>query len=78
LELFKETDMDEPNLLMICLNAFAAVLVLLSVLAGVIRLLITVFPEKEKTSEAVIASAINIAVQKVTAGATVSRIEEIR
>jgi len=70
--------MDEPNLLTICLNAFVAVLVLLSILAGIIRLLITLFPEKEKSSEAVIASAINMAVQKVAPGATVSRIEEIR
>lgn len=70
--------MGEPNLLMICLNAFVAVLVLLSVLAVTIRLLITLFPEKEKSSDAVIASAINMAVQKVSPGATVSRIEEIR
>ena len=68
--------MDEPNLLMICLNAFVAVIILLSVLAGIIRLLITLFPEKEKLSDTAIATAVSMAVEQVMPGATVSRMEE--
>jgi len=69
--------MDEPNLMMVCLNAFMAVMVLLSLLAFTMRLLIMLFPEKKTASDTTVTSAINLAVQQVIPGARVTRIEEI-
>lgn len=70
--------MEEPNLMLVCLNAFSAVMVLLSLLALAMRLLITLFPEKKTASDTSVHSAINLAVQQVLPGARVTRIEEIR
>ncbi|MCB1070809.1 MAG: hypothetical protein H7A43_12245 [Verrucomicrobia bacterium] len=70
----------EASLWMICLQAFAAVLLVLSFLAALMRLLIMAFPEaKKKTGpDAAIAAAISQAVQATCPGAVVTRIEEIR
>lgn len=38
--------MENPNLFLICFNAFIAVMVLLSLLAGALRGLIELFPER--------------------------------
>ncbi len=62
--------MENPNLLLICLNAFVAVLGLLWVLAIALRGLIELFPEKAppKTDTAV----------AVAIASAVTHIEEIR
>ncbi len=70
--------MENPNLLLICLNAFIAVLGLLTVLAGAIRGLIELFPERPPTTDTVVAVAIAAAVNAVSPGARVTRIEELR
>ena len=70
--------MDEVNLLLVCLNAFVAVLILLSVLAGIMRLLIVVFPEQKSASDEAVASAIRLAVEQFMPGAGVAKIEEIK
>ena len=70
--------MENPNLLLICLNAFIAVLGLLTVLAGAIRGLIALFPERPPMTDTVVAVAIAVTVNAVTPGARVTRIEEIR
>ena len=70
--------MENPNLLLICLNAFIAVLGLLTVLAGAIRGLIELFPERPPMTDTVVAVAIAVSVNAVTPGARVTRIEEIR
>ncbi|HMP89637.1 MAG TPA: hypothetical protein PJ991_05525 [Kiritimatiellia bacterium] len=70
--------MDETNLLLVCLNAFIAVLILLSFFAGIMRLLITLFPEKKTASDNAIASAIDAAVREMLPGARVVRVEEIK
>jgi hypothetical protein len=71
--------MTEPNLLLVCVTAFFAVVLLLGLLAGVIRLLTAVFPERvpEDTGAAVVA-AIHSAVARAYPSARVTRIEEIR
>ena len=81
--------MNEPSLLVMCLNAFVAVLVLLSVLALVMRLLLIVFPANGAAATAgrggdahggaadpALAAAISVAAQIVAPGARVTRIEE--
>lgn len=84
--------MEEPNLLVICLNAFAAVLILLTILSGALRGLIELLPERSDTKEtpqftstapqpgtdAAIAVAIATAVNAIVPGARVTRIEEIK
>lgn len=71
--------MENPNLFLICLNAFAAVLGLLWVLAIALRSLIELFPEKPPPKiDAAVAVAIAAAANAVVPGARVTRIEEIR
>ena len=70
--------MENPNLLLICLNAFIAVLGLLTVLAGAIRGLVELFPERPPKTDTVVAVAIAAAVNAVSPGARVTRIEELR
>ncbi len=70
--------MSEPNLILVCAVAFATVLILLSVLAGVIRLVTLVFPEKAEESDEAVLAAINTAVSTSIPGARVTRIEEIK
>lgn len=79
--------MNEPNLLVMCLNAFLAVLVLLSLLALAMRLLIAVFPPACRPAAAApgaaparggdhaLAAAIAAAVQAAVPGGRVTRIE---
>ncbi len=81
--------MDQPTLLLVALNAFAAVVVLLAVLAGAIRLLSVVFPERSvlaaaptptlgaaaSTLDAMTLAAIQVAVQRALPGGRVVRVE---
>ncbi len=69
--------MTEPNLLVISASAFVAVLLLLSLLAGIIRLLTTIFPADEGTDAALFA-AIAAAAGRAYPGTTATRIEEKR
>ena len=72
----------DPNLLVICLNAFAAVLGLLWVLAIALRGLIEVFPEPAPPKAGQIDTAVTVAIataaNAILPGARVTRIEEIR
>ena len=73
--------MENPNLFLICLNAFAAVLGLLWVLAIALRGLIELFPEKpqlQAQTDAAITVAIASAANAIIPGARVTRIEEVR
>jgi len=69
--------MEETALWIICLNAFIAVMALLGLLAGALRALTLLFPEKADTSpDPVWAAAITHAVAAQWPGARVTRIEE--
>lgn len=71
--------MENPNLFLVCLNAFAAVLGLLWALAIALRGLIELFPEKpQPQADAAIAVAIASAANAIIPGARVTRIEEVR
>jgi hypothetical protein len=67
--------MTEPNLLIISLSAFIAVILLLSLLAGIIRALTALFPVADGPDAAVLA-AISAAAARVYPGTKVTRIEE--
>ena len=81
--------MDQPALWLVALNAFAAVVVLLAVLAGAIRLLSVVFPERAApvpatataapsgatALDAPTLAAIQVAVQRALPGGRVVHVE---
>jgi hypothetical protein len=69
--------MTEPNLLVISISAFIAVILLLSFLAGIIRLLTALFPVAEGLDAAVVA-AISAAAARVYPGTKITKIEEKR
>jgi hypothetical protein len=67
----------EPSLLVVCAAAFAAVLALLSVLAGLIRALTALFPPSESSDPGVVA-AISAAAAQAYPGMVVKSIQEQR
>lgn len=69
--------MTDPNLLVICAAAFIAVIVLLSFLAGVIRVLTALFPVVDDTDAALVA-AISSAAARAYPGTRITNIKEIR
>jgi hypothetical protein len=69
--------MTEPSLLIICLVAFLAVIVLLSVLAGIIRILTVLFPPAEELDAAALA-ALGAAVAHFHPGMRIVKIETDR
>jgi len=64
------------NLFVVCATAFAAVIVLLAALAGVIHLVTGLFPPSRRGVDAPLVAAIEGAVTAVFPGARVTRIEE--
>lgn len=72
------TIVTEPSLLVVCAAAFMAVLVLLSVLAGLIRALTALFPVPETSDDAALVAAITSAVSRVHPGLAVTNIQENR
>ncbi|MFT4590283.1 MAG: hypothetical protein ACI9VS_004338 [Candidatus Binatia bacterium] len=70
--------MEDPNLVVICAWAFAAVLILLSVLATLIHIITLVFPEKTDETDQAVLAAIHTAVSTTIPGAKVTNIEEIK
>lgn len=68
--------MGHPDLLMICFTAFAAVFLLLTLLAVVMQLITLVFPAVKHRADAATVAAIQAAFQRIWPGANVTRIEE--
>jgi hypothetical protein len=71
---------NEPNLLVVCLAAFVSVMLLLSALAGIIRLLMAVFPgeTQEAGIEPAVVAAIHSAVAAAYPGTRVTAVEEVK
>jgi hypothetical protein len=70
--------MNPPDLLVICLSAFVAVFALLGFLAVVMRLLITVYPEKLAGIDSATIAAVTAAAAYVFPGTKVTNVEEIK
>jgi len=68
--------MESTGLLQICVIAFLMVFTILAVLAGVMRLIIVIFPEKAAATDAAVIAALTAAVQTVFPGTKVTKIEE--
>jgi hypothetical protein len=69
--------MTETSLLVICIAAFIAVILLLSLLAGIIRVLTAIFPVVEGTDAALIA-AISAAAARAYPGTKITNIQEYK
>jgi len=70
--------MPSPELWLICLTAFCAVALLLSILAGLMRLILTIFPLKEETTDAMMIAAVASVVTSLYPGTRITKVEEIR
>jgi hypothetical protein len=68
--------MTEPDLFVISVTAFLAVLVLLSVLAGIIRVLTALFPEPAAGPDDALIAAVHTAAARAHPGMRVTNIEE--
>ncbi len=69
--------MDSPDLLSICFSAFAAVFFVLISLAVIMRIIITMFPEKDSDDTAIYA-AIATTINSIYPGTQISKIEELK
>jgi hypothetical protein len=68
--------LEAATLFSACLIALVAVFVLLGVLALTIELITTLFPERRRAIDPVLAAAISTTVARLIPGARVTRIEE--
>ncbi|MBD3403387.1 hypothetical protein GF420_10865 [candidate division GN15 bacterium] len=69
--------MGSIELITVCLVAFAAVFILLSILALIMRAIVAIFPERRSGSDQAIYAAIASTYQSLYPGTKVTRIEEI-
>jgi hypothetical protein len=67
--------MPAPDILTICGTAFAATFILLAFLAGMMRLLMGVFPEREDQIDSATVAALAAAVGNLYPGKKIVRIE---
>lgn len=67
----------ETNLVVVCAVAFLAVLVLLSLLAALIRVITSVFADRDAEDKATMVSAIHAAVAESLPGVRVINVEEL-
>ena len=70
--------MESTELLWICVSAFVAVGVLLSVLSAIMRLILVVFPVREKGTDAMMIAAVASVLQTVYPGTKITKVEEIQ
>lgn len=69
--------MENPDLLMVCVAAIVAVFAMLSILAGVIRMLTVAFPaETPPTIDGALLAAVSATVAATHPGTRISHIEE--
>lgn len=70
--------MNEPSLMIVCAAAFAAVLSVLALLAGLIRVLTLIFPHVEEEQDAAVLAAVTAAAAQAYPGARITNIQERR
>ena len=68
--------MDSPNLVIISIISFAAVITILTLLAIIMRILLAVFPVKDDDNDSAIIAAINTVYQKQYPGTRIIKIGE--
>jgi hypothetical protein len=70
--------MESINLLVICALAFGAVFILLIVLAAVMRLILSVFPERMRESDSALIAAVTSLASTLYPGTLITKVEEIK
>ena len=70
--------MESPDLVVMCASAFAAVFVLLALLAFIMRLILIIFPFRSTETDAALVAAVHAAVGVLYPGAKATNIEEIK
>lgn len=70
--------MESINLLSICAIAFAAVFLILIVLAVLMRLIISLFPQRTDHADQNLIAAVSTVAAHVYPGTIITKIEEIR
>ena len=70
--------MAQASLLVICVAAFVAVFLLLALLAGMMRVLMAVFPGKVADDDSAMMAALAAAVAVAFPGTGITKVEEIR
>ncbi len=70
--------MPSVELLEVCVSAFIAVFLLLSLLALVMRLIMAVFPEKVIQTDSFLLAAIASVMSTIYPGTKVTKVEEIK
>jgi len=70
--------MHTPDLLSICIAAFIGVIFLLGALAAIMRLILIVFPVREKILDAVLMAAISATVGNSYPNMKITNIEEMK
>lgn len=74
----QERIMGPHNLVVVCASAFAAVFLLLAFLSLVMRIIITVFPQRLSQDDAAVIAAVSATVSAVYPGTKITRFEEIK
>jgi hypothetical protein len=70
--------MQSNELFFICISAFLAVFVLLTLLAIVMRLILVIFPARKIVSDAAVIAAVSSVMQRVYPGTKITKVEEIK
>ena len=70
--------MESINLLVICALAFGAVFILLVVLAAVMRLILSIFPERVQESDTALIAAVSSLASTLYPGTLITKVEEIK
>lgn len=70
--------MEVTNLLTVCFSAFIAVFFVLTFLAISMRLIIAIFPEKQKDEDSAIIAAISSTMSSLYPKTKITKIEELK
>ena len=70
--------MESLGLITVCVSAFIAVFVVLSLLAILMRIIILIFPEKESNDDAAVIAALTTIINKFYPGFKITKTEEVK
>jgi len=68
--------MDQPNLIIVCISSFTAVLIILSFLSIIMKFLLFIFPVKTKEDDTAIIAAITTTYNRQYPGTRITNIGE--
>jgi hypothetical protein len=72
----EESGMDSTNLFVVSTIAYIVAFAILAALAIMMRIITSLFPERESSSDAAVVAAVSATYQVLSPGVTVTKIEE--